>query len=251
MIKTALNAMSRKGYRGLDLAHRMFNRSEKSFNEYTKDPEDAGSTKRRVDGVKKKLTDLRHDYLHPQGRWSGGLHGHEIRGKRTPYLVDPNLARKARKLHSEVRKSKDRETEDSMKKSLSLTSKYSPYAAIDDQHQDHNEYKKEEAKNSAEIKKDYKKSVNFQKKKVKKFDSEHGSHLYRPPLRIDGKNIDSAKIKDHISSNPEKSGIGKIKFQRRKSWGSNAANSSSLKKEYPLIGIKKSINNAIDRARVR
>lgn len=93
MEKTALNAMSRKGYRQLDLAHRMIGQAEKGL-----EASGAGARAKRL--AKERLADLRTDYLHPTRHSVLG----DMKGSKRLYKplhtgdVDPGLARVARRL---------------------------------------------------------------------------------------------------------------------------------------------------------
>ena len=91
MEKTALNAMSRKGYRQLDLAHRMIGQAEKGL-------ESSGAGARAKQLAKNRLADLRTDYLHPTRHSILG----DMKGSKRLYKpfhdydrVDPGLARRS------------------------------------------------------------------------------------------------------------------------------------------------------------
>ena len=91
MEKTALNAMSRKGYRQLDLAHRMIGQAEKDL-----ESSEAGARAKQL--AKNRLADLRTDYLHPtRNSILGDMKGSKMLYK--PFhdygRVDPGLAREA------------------------------------------------------------------------------------------------------------------------------------------------------------
>lgn len=97
MEKTALNAMSRKGYRQLDLAHRMIGHAEKGL-----ETSRAGARAKQL--AKKRIADLRTDYLHPTKHSVFG----DMKGSKRLYKplhsggVDPDLARLARRDRSKL-----------------------------------------------------------------------------------------------------------------------------------------------------
>lgn len=245
MIKTALNAMSRKGYRRLDLAHRMFNHAEDSLNSQSTDRAFPKTTQRRLDGAKRNLAEQRHDLLHPKGRNSDTLHGLTIRGNRRKDYVSPSLARKASGLHGSIEKSSIKRHDVSTENNSGFNKIYERYNhAIDDEnHPDHKNFRKEYEDHTHRINKMYKKIKIKKRENIKDFDSHEDSHLYRPET-FD--RLSSSKIKNHIKSRGY-GDTGKIKFKKR---GINI-NSSSLKNDRQMNIVKDTINSAVSRIRKR
>ena len=102
MEKTALNAMSRKGYRELDLAHRMIRDVEK----HVKEERPRKAVRKRLE---EKLNDLRTDYLHPtKHSVLGDMKGSKMLYKPFHYGgVDPKLAREAQRSRAGLQRSLD------------------------------------------------------------------------------------------------------------------------------------------------
>lgn len=103
MEKTALNAMSRKGYRELDLAHRMIRDVEK----HVKEERPRKAVRKRLE---EKLNDLRTDYLHPTRHSVLG----DMKGSKMLYKpfhdygrVDPKLAREVQRSRAGLQRSLD------------------------------------------------------------------------------------------------------------------------------------------------
>lgn len=252
MIKTALNAMSRKGYRRLDLAHRMFNRAEDEMNKKTPDSHFPKTTQRRLDSAKNKLSESRHDLLHPKGRNSDILHGLTIRGHRSPDRVKPSLARKSRVFYSEHR-NLGREwarnhMDFSRNKHNEIIKKYPNQATYDQNHPMHQQYANEYNQAKEEHESKAKKIIGKSKKVLKKFDSIEDSHLYKPEVVSDGEHTPSTRIKDRLGL---QSGSGKIRFKGKKSYHLTDGNSSSLKNDRQMSIVKDTINSAVNRVRKR
>lgn len=252
MIKTALNAMSRRGYRRLDLAHRMFNHAENGLNNIKPDNSFPKTTQRRLDGAKKQLSEDRHELLHPKGRYSDILHGLTIRGHRRPDRVDPSLARKSRAFYSEHRNHGREWAKNHMdfhkNKANEISKKYPTQATYDQNHPMHQQYTNEYNQAKGEHESRARKIIGKSKKVLKKFDSIEDSHLYKPEVVSDGEYAPSTRIKDRLGL---QGGGGKIRFKGKKSYHLTNGNPSSLKNDRSMGIVKDTINSAVSRIRKR